>query len=401
MIYCVVLLMLLLLSFHYDINGNTKSRELWYRFMLIVFILVAGLRWRVGIDTPPYLYNFYHECPTIEKFSFEDYPIGKDPFFVFFNSIIKTIGGRFYVVQLLHAAVVNVLIFNFIKKYSRYIFTCIFFYAITCYTSYNMEIMRGSLSIVICLYATDYILDRKWFKGYSLYLLALMFHAQTLLLFILPLLFFLRFNKVGFAFLIVAFLAGKIITDVLGDYLFLFEDNESIARKASNYSNSDKYGEQTGNLNFYIVQIIPMIIYVPASFLYIKKNYTNSSLLKFEPLIFLGVMFILIRLNLEIAYRYVDYFKIYFVLFFSESFIKLIKGARIVGKEVAVFRSIVVFAPFILIALSYYAISKDYRHRYIPYSSVLDRSIYVERERMYQEKNATKLFYPSPNRNEF
>ena len=393
--------MLLLLSFHYDINGKKTNRELWYRFMLILFILVAGLRWRVGIDTPPYLYSFYHEIPTIDKLSFEDFSIGKDPLFVLLNSMIKTIGGRFYMVQLIHAAVVNVLIFNFIKKYSKNIFLCIFFYAITCYTSYNMEIMRGSFSIVICLYATDYILERKWIKGYTLYLLALMFHAQTILLFLLPILFFLRFNKVGVAFLIGAFLIGIIIIDVFGDFLFLFEDNESIARKASAYTKSEKYGGQTGNLTFYIVQILPMIIYVPASFLFIKKQYTNSILLKFEPLIFLGVMFILIRLNLEIAYRYVDYYKIYFVLFFSEFFIKLIDRARFVSKEVAVFRSIIVFAPFILIALSFYAFSREYSLRYIPYSSVLDRSIYKKREMMYNELNATKLFYPSPNRNEY
>ena len=370
--------------------------------MLVVFILVAGLRWRIGIDTPPYLYRFYHECPTIGRLSIEDFSIGKDPFFVLINSIVKTTGGKFYMVQLIQATIVNVLIFRFIKKYSKYIFTCLFFYAITCYTTYNMEIMRGSLSIVICLYANDYILDKKWIKGYLLYFLALMFHAQTLVMFVLPTMYFLRFNKVGIVFLCGAFVLGIVIMEILGDYLFLLEDNESVSRKVSGYSRSDKYGGQIGNFNFYIVQIFPIMIYVLASFLFVKTRYPNSSLLRFEPIIVLGVMFILIRVNLEIAYRYVDYFKINFVIFFSEFFVKLINGARTIRKEVAVFRSYVVFVPFILVFLVYhYMISENYSLRYTPYSSVIDKSVYVKREKMYQELNAEKDFYPTANRNEY
>lgn len=402
MIYLVVLFLLLLLSVRYDIYGKTRANEFWYGFMLVVFILVAGLRWRIGIDTPQYLYKFYHEYPTIDKFSFEEFPIGKDPLFVLLNSIIKTIGGRFYIVQLTHAAIVNILIFNYIKKHSKYIFTCLFFYAITCYTTYNMEIMRGSLSIVLCLYANDYILEKKWLKGYSLYFLALMFHVQTILLFILPILFFLKFNKVGVVFLFGAYLLGIIIMDVLGDYLFLFEDNESISRKVSIYSRSEKYGAQNGNLNLYFIQILPLLIYVLVSFIYIKIKYTNSSLLKFEPFIFLGVMFILIRMNLEIAYRYVDYFKIYFVLFFSEFFIKLIDGARVISKEVAVFRSYVIFIPFFLVFMVYnYILSKEYSLRYTPYSSVIERIVSMKRENMYIDLNASKDFYPSANKYEY
>ena len=61
MIYCAILFLLVCLSLQYDINGAKKGRDIWYGFMLVAFILVAGLRWRIGIDTPSYLYNFYHE----------------------------------------------------------------------------------------------------------------------------------------------------------------------------------------------------------------------------------------------------------------------------------------------------------------------------------------------------
>ena len=181
MIYLLVIVLLICLSLRYDINGKTKYRDFWYLMMLVVFILIAGLRWRLMVDTPNYIYNFYHVYPSLENFSFEDYPIGKDPFYVLINSLVISLGGRFYVVQLIEATVVNVLVFKYIKRHSSYLFTCLFFYAIMCYMGYSMETMRASLSVVICLYANDYILDKKWIKGYILLFLALMFHAQTIL----------------------------------------------------------------------------------------------------------------------------------------------------------------------------------------------------------------------------
>ena len=402
MIYCTILFLLVCLSLQYDITGTKKGRDVWYGFMLIAFILVAGLRWRVGIDTPAYIYSFYHDCPTLSQFSWVDYPIGEDPLFVLINSFVKTIGGRFFLVQLIQTTIVNVLIFKFIKKHSNYIFTCLLFYAITCYTTYNMEIMRGGLSIAICLYANDYALEKKWIKAYLLYFLALMFHAQTILLFLLPLLTSLRFNKKGIVILCGAFLAGIFIAEYLGDYLALLDGDSSVTQKRTSYSRSEKYGGQGGNLNFYIIQIFPILFYVLFSFLHIKKRYPQSPLQKYEPLIVLGVMFILIRMNLEIAYRYVDYFKLYFVLFFAEVFMKMIEGIRRKGLRRAILNSFIIFIPFFMVFFVYnYVLSREYSLRYTPYCSVLDRHISVKREAMYQDLNAKRSFFPGPDVNEY
>lgn len=402
MIYCAILFLLVCLSFQYDINGTKKGRDIWYGIMLMAFILVAGLRWRIGIDTPAYLYRFYHEYPPIDHFSWEDYPVGKDPFFILINSFVKTIGGRFYLVQLIQATIVNVLIFKFIKKHSKYIFTCLFFYAITCYTTYNMEIMRGGLSIVICLFANDYVLEKKWVKAYLLYILALMFHVQTLLLFFLPFLTFLKFNKCGIVVLCGAFLVGIFAAEYLGDYLSLLDGESSVTEKLSSYSRSEVYGTQGGNVYFFIIVIFPMLFYVLFSFLHIKKRYPSSTLLKYEPFVVFGVIFILVRMNFEIAYRYIDYFKVYFVLFFSEFFMKMVEGNRLKGTRKAILNSGIIFIPFILVFLVYnYVLSNEYRLRYTPYSSVIDRTVSEKREAMYQELNAEKLFFPNPNRDEF
>lgn len=368
--------------------------------MLFVFILVAGLRWRIGIDTPVYLYQYYHEIPTLDNFSWSNYSITESPLYLLIASFVKTIGGRFYIVQLIQASIVNVLIFLYIKKHSRYLFTCLFFYAITCYTSYNMEIMRGSLSIVICLYANDYILNKEWVKGYLLYFLSVLFHAQSLVMFILPLLFFLRFNKTGIVACVIAFMIGGVIMNFFGDYMFLL-GNDALATKLWRYSESEKYGTQAGNINFFLVQIFPILFYTIFSTLFVKRNSPNNKLLELEPFVLIGILFIFVRMNLEIAYRYIDFFKVYFVLFLSESFILLAKSLRTYAKILALLRSYIIYIPFFLVFIVYYyMLTEEYSLRYTPYSTIIDREVSREREMMYQSLNAIR-FYPMPNDNEY
>lgn len=391
MIYIAVLLLLVSLTLRYDINEKTKYRDHCYYIMLIIFILVAGLRWRLMVDTPTYIYNFYHEYPTLDKFSFRDYPIGEDPFYVLINSIVKSLVGRFYWVQLIEATFVNVLVFKYIKRHSAYIFTCLFFYAITCYTGYSMETMRASFSLVICLFAYDYILEKKWIKGYLLLFIALMFHAQTIVMFILPLFFFLRLNKIGVVFFIGAFLLGIVLQHILEEYIALMEMSGEIGDKVENYVESDKYGTQGGNINFYIVRIFPYLAYPILSLLYMKKTAPDHELLKLEPFVMLGLSFMVMRMNFEIAYRYIDYFLIHFVLYFAFSFVKIAQNVLRVKKGVAYMRAVIVFIPFFLL-IGYSRYLRLYT--LVPYSSVFERNIDHNREIEYSK---TKKFTPPPN----
>jgi hypothetical protein len=262
-----------------------------------------------------------------------------------------------------------------------------------------METMRAGISIAICLFANDYILDKKWIKGYLLYLLALMFHPQTIVMFILPLLFFMRFDKKGIIILIMAFFVGRILNEVLHDYLFLFEGDDALERKATMYVDSEKYGEQGGNLNFYIAQIFFPIIFLLFSLLYLKKDNPNSKIVKFEPFLMIGIVFIIIRASLNIAYRYVDVFKIYFVLFYSDLFVKLIVNAKRLDKAVAYARSFAVLFPIVFFYLIYIYADKRKGHRYIPYNSVFERKVNKEQQKKYNKVNSTS--FPYINRNEY
>ena len=392
MIYLFIIVLLLILSFHYDIKGRKSYRNQWYDVMLVVFILLAGLRWRLGVDTPNYLERFYYDYPTLNNFSFNDFLIGADPLWVLLNSLVKSIGGRFYMVQLVQATIVNVLIFKYIKKHSRCLFTCLFFYFLICYIDYNMEIMRGSISIAICLFANDYIMEKKWIKGYLLYCLALCFHGQTIIIFFLPTLFFLRLNRTSIYYFIVAIIGGYFLQKSLGQYLDLLDMTDPLADKVELYMNTDKYGAQTHNLNYMIVYIFPKLIYGLLSLWYVKKFFYNSKLLVLEPFILLGTIFLLFQMNSQIAYRYVDYYLLYLSMFLAEFLVGLTRKMKM-PKGFAYVHAFVILLPFIIF-MSYIRISKSVR--YYPYSSVIERSVDLEREFIYQ-KNYNVISAPRKN----
>ena len=238
MLYSSIILLLLLLSYHYDVCNNTRNRDFWFIFVLVVFVCVAGFRWRLGIDTPVYMERFYYLTPTISKLTFDD--MTESPLFVLLNSIVFTMGGRFYIVQLIHAAFVNCLIFFYFKKHSKFLFTCILFYSIMCYTNFNMEIMKASMGIAISLFAYDYILENKWIKGYLLILLAILFHFQFLVLLIVPLLFSIKFDKRGFLLLLFAFIIGEGLLHFFGQYSVLL-NFDLLENKVSTYSNKEDF----------------------------------------------------------------------------------------------------------------------------------------------------------------
>lgn len=390
MIYLFVLFLLLFLSFRYDINEKMRFRDHWYLVILILFIFIAGFRYRIGIDTPRYMFGFYHDYPTIDKFSFNHYYIGKDPFYVLINSVVRSLRGRFYIVQIINAIFVNFLILYYIKKHSKYLFTCSFFYFLLLYTGILMEAMPASFSVAICLYANDYFQEKKWVKGYLLLLIATLFHAQTLALFVLPLFFFLRFNKLGILMLFIAYIGGIILQQSLGDYAFLLEGNDYLEHKVSSYAESDKYGENNRGIFYFVIKIILPVVYCIFSLWYCKRYSRNRNLKPMEPFIMLGLMFLMVQVSFVIAYRYVHYYIIYFIFLYAETFISMIKRSEHMSIGLAYIKCVILFLPLMINSLHFFNDS-----RYYPYSSVITKSVNKERENRF--KKAINYYYPNSN----
>lgn len=396
MIYVLISIYLFFCISRYDIVRKTRNKNVNYRLILIALIAVAGFRWRVGADQPAAMETFY-TLPSLDKLFKDTYcsdhlQLGGKPLYILLLSAVKTMGGRFYVVQLIQAAFVNVLFFRYFMKHSPYIFTCVFLYFWYMYTWLTMEEMKAAFSIAICLFANDYVIEGKWVKAYFLYIISFFFHPSAALLLLTPCFLWLRLNKTGMVFFIVCFILGFFIQYFVGEYLDMLEamGDDAMAHKIDAYGNSDKFMNQGSGIMFSIVRIYMFILYSLGCLFYIRHK-NNAALLKLEPFLMLGIACYILQANVQVFYRYTHFYAFYCIIFFSQVFIDLIrKSGRRLSFSLAFSRALLSFLPLIMsIFLLFYLRSV----RYYPYSSIFDMKTYEARENLYIVADR-----PSPNK---
>ena len=394
MIYITVLILLLLLSFRYDINGKTKGRDQWYLAVLVMFILIAGMRWRIGTDTTVYIHQFYHETPVLSDIKSDSFALGSKPLWLLLNSIVLTMGGRFYIIQFIQAAFVNYLIFRYIKKHSPYIFVCVSLYFVWMFLAYNTQEMKASMAVAVCLYANDYILEKRYYQGVFLIIIGCFFHFSTVLILITPIFFFIRLNKTGLIILCLSFFAGIVIQQAFGDYLEMFEFDATISQKEQHWALG--IADNDHNINYYLVNVCPFILYSLILLKYFKSKYPEDPILRFEPCILIGVITYLLYTNVHFFYRFTHFYAIYLIFILSSFFVKTIKRNNKLGIGVAISKCFVLLFPILFSMFFQYYATHNYR-MYYPYSSIIEKEISKERERRFN----LNVVRPVPNKNEY
>ena len=390
MIYLFIIILLIILSIRYDIQGKTKCRYQWDWGMLIVFILVAGLRWRFAVDTVRYMNSFYYTPKlgrlTADMFINSDTP----PLWIVLNSIVKTFGGRFFIVQLIQATIVNTLIMNFFKKYSPYPFACVVLFFLWRYQYFNMMIMKAALALSILISANDCFWEKKYKKGVLLVLIATGFHQSSIVFLITPFLTFLRLNRSGIVFLISTFIVGAFLQNKLGDYFELLEFAGGVSNKLEAYADSEyMMGSVTGLGNLFL-RIFPIIFYSILSLWYVKKYCRNLPIHRLEPFIMIGLMFQIMTIDIYIFYRFVYIYYVYFIIIFVHFFIEFSRSSYRLRGILAYVRTFILFFPLLAGIIYIYRPFTDIN--YNPYSSVIERRIDKTREKYYSGKEGFPIF---------
>lgn len=398
MVYLLILLLLLTFIYRYDICGFSHNKKRVYCYMCLLLVLVSGLRYRIGLDSMQYAYIFYHQSNELSNLTTDDlFRSYSEPLFVILLSFVKTFFGKYYILQLIQAAFVNVLIFIYIWRHSKNVFFCILAYFLWKYFTYNMEEMRAGISVAICLFGNDYILKRKRIKGLILYGIASLFHYSAILLVITPLLMFLNMNWKSLLIIVVGgFFLGLGIQYYLSDYLLLLSFNEVVMSKMEGYSSSSTMFSQQLNIFGLIQFFIQFGLYSILSFRLVKN--TNSNLLVYEPFLMIGLMFVVLSIPVPLFYRFINFYIIYFILYFSEHFVYLAKKINEKGVVRLLYPALFYFPFFYFVLLSYTAKEKGTNlspgMRYYPYSSIIEKNVDSNREKLFNMYNVPSV---SPN----
>lgn len=190
MIYLIVIV-LLFVGLHFDNKDwKNRSKNIWWYFELIVLILLAGLRYRVGGDSLGYDDMHAHMETLSQLFNLKELSDWADlrymPLWHYFVALCLEVTDDFIFLQIVESIFVNSVIFWFVKKYANRPFMVVLFYFVMMYPYYNTEILRQIISVCVFLLAIPSLLAGKYVRFYLLAILALGFHHASVFLFIVP-----------------------------------------------------------------------------------------------------------------------------------------------------------------------------------------------------------------------
>lgn len=325
----------------------------------------------VGSDTPEYFLEF---ADFKEDFSW-DFLKGRDrqqPGWLLLSWFLRQITDDFIIMKLLLAVCYQIAVFSFFKRESKYIFLCVFLFAINTYLVTNFNVLRQCWAITFGLYAISYMNKKQWGK-YALFTFwAYMFHNTALVLLAIPVFKYIVLNKKMIP--LIALGGGLVIyilytMDFVGFAYNLFSGgvmNEDASRHAISYMSGENLG--VVGRSFQITPRMILVLLVISYSLYknINPYFTGLSILYFFILLLSTMMPILWR----------------FRLFFDFPYFVILSNV-IIEAPLGKLRQVKMLFYIIALALAFLFPYRDYvrrepgqKHRYIdqyyPYHSILD-----------------------------
>lgn len=395
MIYFLFFFVFLIFAYSYDFRKSSNNRDLYYKLECLALILLWGLRYRVGGDSLTYEEEFFN-YPTLSEIirgGIHDLPF--QPLWYIFNGIIKSIIPSFFFFQIVHAIIVNVVVFSTIKQYSKAPFTAALLYFV--FISYNMntEILREALSVCIFLIAFRPLNDNKLVKYYIFATIAFFFHQGAIFLFILPLFKpFLRkswslkhYVIIGSFVVIVGSVVANALEYVIGINMLSNDfSNDKAMRYYANAVASQGSDTGLGGSQFgirYLLRIF-LALYVIYAAKKAKLNTPENNLVT-HAYLFLTIMGFLVGL---IAGRWNNYFVVLYYCIIADLFYESVTHSR---NAIVKLRPVIILSLYLV--LHVFALNSDssngnmkqhnevYR-RYYPYHSVLNPQKEIDRENL-------------------
>lgn len=310
----------MLFAFNFDVLNHKLGKRGAYFILCVFLIFLAGLRYRVGGDTLNYMvyHKFIPDLFHIDLFT-PIVGVNKEVGWIFLSSVAKLFGDEFYWIQFLQATIVNVGVFIFFKRHTKFYFTGVLFYYITFYLYFNFEILRESVAIsIFILYGLKYILAKKYKMFYLTVGFMTLFHTSAVFLILLPLL--LKFSSKNYNYFYICtaiYVVGLIISPFFYDFLKSDAVSSIFADKFNLYL--DYNFTVYGKIQAYLIYIVlPLVAY----------RYTKKTQNVF--LVFLVAYAVLGSLTslFTIFFRFLNYFTPVLILEVTSLFVVILKNKR-------------------------------------------------------------------------
>lgn len=321
MTYIIIFAVLIGLSYQYDYLGKKSYRITCYISMLLIFILLAGLRYRIGVDSIRYELEYatmpsFNIAEIKRYFETSRYNIG----FIITVAISKSISNDFILYQIIESTYVNCVMFWFFFKHTNKIFLALAIYFVFYYFTFTCEVLREACAVSSFLLAYPYFVKSKWLKYYMFSFLALSFHISAIICFILPILYLPCFRPIFtvgkrtiyilIGLLTISFLIGSNFFTIINLYLSAIGGVEKLVKSYENSTLSESIFNFKGIITF----ILKNIAYPFGSIMILKmhKGHTLNRFQKinshFDFMVALFCYFAIISIPIALLYRVCNYF---------------------------------------------------------------------------------------------
>ncbi|PXV62188.1 EpsG-like putative glucosyltransferase [Dysgonomonas alginatilytica] len=311
--YLILFIITLLAVIQYDLGGHKGYRRIVWYFLFIYVILLIGLRYKVGVDTLNYM-DYYSYLPDLFTIKSDDWSyFAYQPLYLLLCALSRSISGDFVWFQLIHTIILNLCVFYFISKNTKYKFTGLLVYFYMYFLYFNTEILKESLAVCVFMLNYKNIEDKKWLKYYFGVFVSLLFHLSAIILIFYPLIKIMRF---GWRYFIAVGFFLVIIVNI-GPYLTLLENFEKVGDKANTYISFNEIGAMNMNwviLNLMQLTFFPMIVLFFQKYI-LKEDVKFESLVCMHALLGIGVAFYQIIFS-----RFTNYTMPFYALFLVNFF---------------------------------------------------------------------------------
>lgn len=369
-IYLFVVTLLLVLAFVFDYGNNESDKSTWQFIVVVLLILIAGLRYHIGGDSLNYEYEFYHFTPALGDIFVSRY-LSSQFLWRLLMSFCYTYFHSFVALQLIHAFILNILLFRFIKKTTKYVFSALLI--VFCVTWWNLsfEILRESLCVAIYLNAILSLKDRNYKSYIVLGLITMGLHwFSFVIVLITPILMFGNRKIVVSSIIIISV------------YLFLFVDDQffvwldilseeyvggGMSKQINAYTGLDGgLGRSVYNINGMVRTFMVYILFPIVTIYYSRKMSTDDDLNK---LLILFVVFGVLQTKLVIFSRLYNYLNVLLIVYaVNIAYNKIIKNQLV--------RLMYVILIFIYLASGIMTFSQQ-KSNYVPYRSIFGSSYVI------------------------
>lgn len=400
MIFIVIAIMLLVLAFIYDYRSARNGRIFWYVAMLILMILAAGLRYKMGADSIRYE-DYYESSPTLSHLRKVDFTDRYAPFFVILMATCRSLTSEFVLVQFVVSIIVNCIFFRFIWRHTNHVFFAAFLYFVFLYFLLNMQVLREALASCVFLLAWPYFVKGKWLKYYAMCVVAFMFHLSAIVLFLVPVVtlpgvrWLFKFGPRTVAISLIVLAGSFAIQYFLFDFIRMIAITESMTERADTYSE----GEMGGNmLNIFgtLCVVIKQMIYPLAAMYFLKacrkmlggESDESRERERFEAMAILSIYFAMLSVGVMVFSRFSNYFSIFALLIISRWAFSYIKDRRRMLRLKFLYW-IILLTPLVSIEImngffsDYNATGTLKRYdQYFPYSNQLDKELTSKKKKV-------------------